>query len=144
MVSDREESIGAVLTGVVAINRELAVGRRTPFGESRLTPTQLQLLFLLAHSEQTVSPGAAAARLGITAGAVTQLVEGLRSAGLVESVPNPDDRRARILRLTATQRERVAAFEHDVVQRLTPRFASLGDAELRTLAALIARVGDEA
>lgn len=140
---ERERDVGEVLTAVVALSRDIAAERRTPFEGADLTPTQLELLFLLAHSDEDVTPGAAAARLGITAGAVTQLVDGLRAAGLVESAPNPADRRSRILRLTHAQRSRIATFEHGVVQRLLPRFASLGDADLRTLARLIARVGDE-
>lgn len=140
---DRERAVGAVLAGVVALSRDIAAERRTPFAGADLTPTQLELLFVLAHSERAVTPGAAAVRLGITPGAVTQLVEGLRAAGLVESSPNPDDRRSRILHLTTAHRQSVAAFERSVVERLLPRFAPLGDAELRTLAELMARIGDE-
>ena len=105
---ERERLVGAVLTGVVALNRGVTAAGRTPFGGIELTTNQLGLLFLLAHSREPLTPGAAATALHITPGAVTQLVDPLRAAGLVETLPHPGDRRSRILRLTDAERERLA------------------------------------
>lgn len=136
----RERSVGDILAQVVGLSRRIAAERRTPFGGVELTSSQLSLLFLLAHSQDPVTPGAASSALGITRGAVTQLVDGLRAGGLVESVPNPDDRRSRILQLTAAERRRVSDYEAGVVRRLTPNFEALTDGELHTLAELLGRV----
>lgn len=137
---ERERLVGAVLTGVVALNRGVTAAGRTPFGGIELTTNQLGLLFLLAHSREPLTPGAAATALHLTPGAVTQLVDPLRAAGLVETLPHPGDRRSRILRLTDAERRRVSDFEKDVVRRMLPRFAALDEAELQTLAALLDRV----
>lgn len=46
-------------------------------------------------------PAAIARRLGVSRQAVHQLVETLEKEGVVTRLPDPDDRRARIVRLTA-------------------------------------------
>lgn len=138
---DREQSVGEVLAGVVVLSRSIAADRRTPFDGVDLTASQLSLLFLLAHGQETVTPGAAASALGVTRGAVTQLVDGLRDAGLVESIPHPDDGRSRLLRLAPAERRRVAEYEREVVRRLMPTFEALSDDELHTLAELLGKVG---
>ena len=139
-MADREELIGAVLAEVVALSRSIAPERRTPFEGVDLTVSQLSVLFLLAHARRAVTPGEVASTLGITRGAVTQLVDGLRAAGLVESVSNPDDRRSRILQLTDAERKRVADFEKGVIRRLTPSFEELSDGDLDRLVELLSRV----
>lgn len=136
----RERPVGDILAQVVALSRTIAAERRTPFEGVALTSSQLSLLFLLAHSREAVTPSAAASALGVTRGAVTQLVDPLRAAGLVESVPNPQDRRSRILQLTDVEQRRVADYEAGVVGRLMPSFEALTDGELHTLAALLGKV----
>ncbi|KAB7743874.1 MarR family transcriptional regulator [Nostocoides sp. F2B08] len=140
-MADREELLGGVLAEVVALSRSITAEQRTPFEGVALTASQLSVLFLLAHSRRVVTPGEVASTLGITRGAVTQVVDGLRAAGLVESVPHPHDRRSRILQLTEAERTRVADFERGVVRRLMPSFKDLSDGELTHLAELLSRVG---
>ncbi len=119
--------------------RRLDSHRRFPFGDLDLSRSQVEVLFLVAHSESPLSPGGLAAALGVTPGAVTQLVAGLIEAGLVEQERDPADARRRVLVLSAGSRTRVAAFEREVVRELAPRFDGLDDAELETLAELLAR-----
>lgn len=140
-MGERKESVGAVLAEVVALSRSIASERRTPFEGVELTSSQLSVLFLLARATEGVTPGEVASSLGLTRGAVTQLVDGLRAAALVESVPNPTDRRSRILRLTDVARTRVADFEQSMVRRLMPAFDALSDRELDRLAELLGKVG---
>jgi DNA-binding MarR family transcriptional regulator len=135
----RSELIGSVLESVTALRRELTAGREPPFGR-RLTRNQVETLFVLAHSAEPVTPTHLASRLGITAGAVTQLVDGLASQGLVESVAHPRDARSRMLRLTDSAQTTVQSFERDAVERLTYRFDGLDDEQLRTLAATLSAV----
>lgn len=141
--ADRERFVGVVLTRVVALSRWTMAERRTPFEGLDLTSNQLALLFLLAHSRDPITPGGAATSLGVTAGAITQLVDGLRAAGLVKSMPNPADRRSRVLHLTEPARQGLNDFEARVVQRMLPQFATLSDTDLGTLADLLDAVGDD-
>lgn len=136
----RDAAIGAVLDAIVSIGRELASARKSPFEPARVTATQMDALFVLAHSRSPVTPGLLATRLGVTPGAVTQLVDALRHEGLVEQVAHPHDARSRLLRLTAGAAAAVGRFEADVVAGLRPRFDALSEAELAQLVSLLARV----
>lgn len=135
----RLELVGRAVEEVVVWARRLDSHRTFPFGELDLSRSQLEVLFLVAHSEAPMTPGGLAAALRVTPGAVTQLVSGLVAAGLVEQQRDAADARRRVLVLSAGSRTRVEAFEREVVRELAPRFAQLSDGELETLAGLLAR-----
>ena len=143
-MDDRSRAIGTVLGHVVALGRSIVAEQRAPFEGMGLTPNQGSLLFLLARTPDGLMPGTAALKLGITRGAVTQLVEPLRTAGLVESAPHPQDGRSRLLRLTASARDRVATYEEGVVARLAPKFDPLDDRDIAALADLLDRIEETA
>lgn len=136
----RSGDIGAVIESVVSIYLSMSEFSGSPFTGVEVTKSQLRALFILAHSEEPVTPTTIATVLAITPGAVTQLVDGLRAAGLVESTPNPDDARSRILVLTKTARTEVAQFEAAIVRAVEPRFRDLSSRDLARLAQLIGRV----
>ncbi|HLL64094.1 MAG TPA: MarR family transcriptional regulator [Propionibacteriaceae bacterium] len=135
----RSELIGSVLESVTALSRELTAGREPPF-DRRLTRNQMETLFVLAHSAEPVTPKHLASGLGVTAGAITQLVDGLISQDLVESTAHPSDARSRVLRLTDSAQATVDRFERAAVDRLAHRFNGLDDEQLRALAASLAAV----
>jgi DNA-binding MarR family transcriptional regulator len=140
----RDEALGRVLEGVVAARRLLGdARRRRPFAAVTLTSSQLEALFVVSHSTAPVTPGALAARLGLTAGAVTQLVDGLKRAGLVAQFPHPDDARSRVIRLSDTARREVDAFEAEVVADMRRHVTRLTDDELVHLGRLLAKMGDD-
>lgn len=139
----RSELIGSVLESVTALSRELMAGREPPFGR-RLTRNQVETLFVLAHSAEPVTPKHLASGLGVTAGAITQLVDGLTGQGLVESVAHPSDARSRVLRLTDSAQATVDRFERAAVERMANRFDGLDDEQLRALAASLAAVSARA
>lgn len=135
----RLDSVGRAVEELVVWARRLDSHRRFPFGDLDLSRSQVEVLFLVAHSEVPVTPGGLAAALGVTPGAVTQLVAGLVAAGLVEQERDPADARRRVLVLSAGSRTRVAGFEREVVRDLEPRFADLDEPELEILVSLLAR-----
>jgi DNA-binding MarR family transcriptional regulator len=136
----RDQHVERILTAVVGLNRHLTMARQVPFHGWRLRRSHIDALFVLAHRRQPVTPGSLASALGVTPGAVTQLLETLASAGLVESDLNPHDGRSRILNLSERTRADIAAFEHQVVAELTPQFDTLTDNQLATLADLLSRL----
>lgn len=135
----RREHVGRVLELMVGWARLLDSRRTFPFGDLHLTRSQMEALFLIAHADGPATPGLLAASLQVTPGAVTQLMVGLTDAGLVVDERDPHDARRRVLALSAVSRERVEAFEQDVIGQLMPRFDGLDDDELRTLSTLLAR-----
>jgi DNA-binding MarR family transcriptional regulator len=82
-----------------------------------------------------------AERAGLTKQAMAQLVEHLEAHGYVERVPDPRDRRAKLVRATARGREVYAivrAFIADLDARLDHE---LGAAKVRRLRALLEELG---
>ena len=142
LTSHRSTQMGEVLAAVVRLSRSLANPRSTPFGSTVLTRTQLDVLFVLAHAPDPVTPGRLAALLHVTPGAITQLVDQLRGHDLVEKYASAQDGRVRLLRLTNDARSQVEAFESVAIQRSAPWFDTLTDDALTELAGLLAQVKD--
>lgn len=139
MTDPRLQHIERVLESIVAWSRVLGQGRSLPLGDLRLTRSQIDTLFLIAHSVHPVTPTSVATALALTPGAITQLVDGLRREGLVTTHENPHDARSRVLTLTETAGSQVAAFERELAQNVAAQFASLTDPELAGLADLLGR-----
>lgn len=75
----------------------------------------------------------------MTAGAVTQLMEGLTAGGLIEVTAHPSDARSKVVALTADAHEQLRLFERELADGFSPAFAALSDAERTTLARLLPR-----
>ncbi len=96
---------------------------------------------VLGHMERDGTPqGLLVERLGLSKQAVQQLIDDLVTRGLVERVPDPADRRARIIRFTdrglamLTDANRI---KRRIERRLMDR---LGKKDQQTLARLLARL----
>lgn len=135
--------IGRTLEMFVLWARALDSQRAFPFEEHELTRSQVEVLFLVAHAEGEVTPGQLAKRLAVTPGAVTQLVAGLSSLGLIEQRTHTRDARRRVLELSPGTRRSVERFELDAARGLAPRFDGLDDDELRQLSDLLGRTVGE-
>ncbi|MBG6214802.1 DNA-binding MarR family transcriptional regulator [Cryobacterium sp. CAN_C3] len=136
----RLDRVAAVLEAVIVLSGAMAAERRIPFEGRGLTRTQLQALYVVAHDRRPVTPGRLANSLGVTPGAVTQLIEGLRSENLVHTVANPDDARSRFIKLTSAAAAAVTGFEADTVERLLPLFDVLTDTELAAAATALTQI----
>jgi len=89
------------------------------------SPERGRLLWVIG--DRSVRAGLVAQQLKLSAGAVTELVEGLVGEGLVRRGTDPDDRRAVVLALTAEGRHVFERYElaassavAQVLGRLTP------------------------
>jgi DNA-binding MarR family transcriptional regulator len=121
---------------LVEISRQLQTPRVTPFAGDRLTRTQLEALFLITHRPR-LTPRSLADALNVTAGAVTQIVAGLRANGLVETIAHPHDARSVLLTLTPKAKTEIETFEDAYLRRVLPRFARLSTHHLRHLSQLL-------
>lgn len=140
LTSDRATPIGRVLESIITLSRAMAAPQSTPFGSAVLTRTQLDILFVLAHSTGPVTPGHLAAALKVTPGAITQTMDQLRDHALVEQSSCKSDGRARVWRLTESAAAQVAAFETATVALTACWFSDLSTRDLNLLATLISRV----
>jgi DNA-binding MarR family transcriptional regulator len=138
------------LTRAMKRIRRRTAGRLEPYG---LTPGQGRALRVLAHAHRCETPGRAirlselADRLNIAPRSATTVVDALEQSGLVARVPDPADRRAVGLVLTAAGRaavERLAQVRQEVAEEY---FGGTDPADLavmlRVLRAAEAAHGDQ-
>ena len=90
--------------------------------------------------EQERSLGELAADMGTDAPAATVIVNDLEERGLVKRRPHPDNRRSKLVSLTAEGRKRVAALRK-VSDAPPPTLASLPEAELAQLRRIFEQIG---
>ncbi len=106
-----------------------------------LQPLGYQVLVSIATGKAT-SAGAIIERLQTDKSAVSRHVRQLEQLGLVESVPDPDDRRARVLVATELAQERVALARSRYEERLGERLRRWSAEDLDHFAELLAAFGD--
>ncbi|MFS0723078.1 MarR family transcriptional regulator [Paenibacillus sp. 1P07SE] len=83
-----------------------------------------------------------AARLGVTKGAITQLIQRLETKGLVSRTPHPEDARSTLLSLTPLGKEAYTAHEavhHQFYDRLRTQ---LSEQEIRAFEKSLAILND--
>jgi MarR family transcriptional regulator for hemolysin len=121
---------------LAAIRRRNAMRARLGLGDDELTT----LLYLAEHEQVTQRRLVAISML--TRSGVGAMVQRLEDAGLVERVPDPRDRRVRLLQLTGRGRQRVRkarGASDDARERV---LAARSDAELDVLAAVLDAVAE--
>lgn len=121
----REVALDQVLHLVDIFSRDMA--RR--FDEDGPTPARTHLLWVLYHSGPSTGR-ALADHLQVTPRNVTGLVDGLVADGMVDRLPHPTDRRAKLICLTAEGSALMARMARDHQDLADTLFAPLADAEL--------------
>jgi DNA-binding MarR family transcriptional regulator len=118
-----------VLSRVSRLARHLDRARRAVFVAHDLEPWEFDVLTALrrAGSPYQLSPGQLLRATLVTSGTMTNRIDRLAAAGLVERHPDPQDKRGVQVRLTYAGQTRVdAAFadllrrEHDILNGLSP------------------------
>ena len=97
-----------------------------------LPPPQARALRVVGEP-QPVRPGVLAERLHIAPRSVTDVVDALDERGLLTREPDPDDRRATVLRLTADGEHVRRAIESTRRDAQEDYFATLSDDDRATL-----------
>ena len=106
-----------------------------------LSEGRLQILFRLRHQPQAgVALGDLATMLNVSPRNVTGLIDTLERDGLVERVPDLDDRRSIQARLTADGRERIDGIWHEAFNHQLPITQGLTGKELVQLRHLCFRL----
>src|SRR5690349_373961 len=131
-----------VLSRVSRLARRLDLDRAQAFARHSLESSEFDVLSALrrAGKPYQLSPGQLVQETLVTSGTMTNRVDRLVGKGLVERLPDPDDRRGVQVRLTASGRvavdgaiDSLLAHEHELLAGLTADEAkALADA-LRTL-----------
>jgi DNA-binding MarR family transcriptional regulator len=122
-----------------AMNEEL-IGRLAERGHPEVRYVHGSVFEYLDDAGTRVS--VLAARAQVSKQAMAQLVAHLEAHGYVERVPDPGDRRARLVRTTARGRA-VFSIVRDFVAEVDERLlARLGEAKVRQLRALLGELGN--
>jgi DNA-binding MarR family transcriptional regulator len=91
-----------VLSRVSRLARHLDRARRAAFAEHGLEPWEFDVLTALRRAGQPyqLSPGQLLTQTLVTSGTMTNRIDRLAGKGLVQRLPDPDDRRGVLVRLT--------------------------------------------
>lgn len=106
--------------------------------ECGLARERCRLLYMLG--QRPLRTGLLAQHLKISPATVSELVDALVDEGLVRRDPDPDDRRAVVLELTAEGRRQRQRYEKAVATELATVLAVLTAAQQRRLAAAFADI----
>lgn len=98
------------------------------------------LVLLMRREDRTAAPSELAEQAGVTRATMTGLVDSLQRAGLVERIPDPEDRRSVRIRMTAAGQERMDAVMPDYYERVAALFADIDPEERQRLMAALESV----
>lgn len=113
---------------VTRLRRSLRAGVRTEYAWERLPMAQVELLQRLAD-EPGLRVTELAARHRLATNTVSTLVQQMVDAGLVERSPDPADRRATTITLTADGHAQLLGWLQANARRLQEALAELGAAD---------------
>ncbi|MCI4011481.1 MarR family transcriptional regulator [Brevibacterium sp. ZH18] len=126
---DLDVSPMEILSRVSRLARQLDLARKTSFTDYGIEGWAFDVLSALRRSGEPyqLSPSALLQETLVTSGTMTNRIDRLVTAGWVERLPDPDDRRGVLVRLTEGGRATVDSAladllvkEHDLLSRLTP------------------------
>ncbi|KAB2344047.1 MarR family winged helix-turn-helix transcriptional regulator [Actinomadura rudentiformis] len=128
-----------VLSRISRLARHLDRARRAVFAAHDLEPWEFDVLTALrrAGTPYELSPGRLLRATLVTSGTMTNRIDRLAAAGLVERHPDPGDKRGVLVRLTDAGQTRVDAAFADLLRREHDILDSLSAAERESLAGLL-------
>ena len=126
-----------------AVARRLRHASRETLAPWDVTPSQLRALgSLMRHG--SMRPGGLAQHLGIAPRSATEVVDDLQRLGLVERRPDPADRRAVLVALTAEGDRTSSAIQQAREAEGARFFAALDEADRADLARVLTKLRDDA
>jgi DNA-binding MarR family transcriptional regulator len=128
-----------VLSRVTRLGHHLDRARRAAFTAHRIESWEFDVLAALrrAGPPYELSPGRLLKETLVTSGTMTNRVDRLASRGLVERLPDPQDRRGVLVRLTPSGLDTVDGALEGLLSRERNLLAGLPPADQRALAGLL-------
>jgi DNA-binding MarR family transcriptional regulator len=118
-----------------------AASARFAFRE-QLHPTDVTAMAVLAASGTPMTAGELAARMQLSSGATTRLVDRLEAVGHLARVTDPGDRRRRLVSVTPTARTTAGAYFGQLGARVDEVLASFDDGERAVIERFLERLVD--
>lgn len=135
----RQVCIENITSYLFQLKQRLARAQRQTDQQFGLAPVHWHVLGLL-HSGAIETMGDVAAKLCVSKGAATQILDALVAKKLVRRTLDPHDRRVVRLRLTTQSQLMTDHFQQYMTEAVADLFAVLSDAELAQLGQLIDKV----
>lgn len=135
----RQVCIENITSYLFQLKQRLARAQRQTDQQFGLTPVHWYVLSLL-HRGAIETMGDVAAKLCVSKGAATQILDVLVAQKLVRRTLDPHDRRVVRLRLTTQSQLMTDHFQQYMTEAVADLFAVLSDAELAQLGQLIDKV----
>jgi DNA-binding MarR family transcriptional regulator len=126
---------------MLATNRLVETRTRRLLQERYATTLpRFDLMAQLERAREGLRMSELSKRMMVTGGNVTGITDMLEREGLVERIPDLDDRRAILVRLTGAGRRAFAAMAAEHERWIVESFEQLTGREMATMAALLARL----
>lgn len=131
-----------VFSRIGRLSRHLDLARKGAFAASGIESWEFDVLAALrrAGTPYELSPGKLLRETLVTSGTMTNRVDRLTSRGFVERLPDPNDRRGVLVRLTPEGKVAVDAAFEALLEAERDLMPDLDDAERETLATLLRRL----
>ncbi|MET8556786.1 MarR family transcriptional regulator [Streptomyces sp. NPDC004959] len=128
-----------VLSRVSRLARHLDRARRLAFAELHLETWEFDVLTALRRAGQPyqLSPGQLLTQTLVTSGTMTNRIDRLAKKNLVERLPDPNDRRGVLVRLTPSGREVADAALAGLLVQERALLSELSDVQRQDLANLL-------
>src|SRR6478752_9220131 len=129
----------AVFSRISRLARHLDLARREAFTAQGIEPWEFDVLAALrrAGAPYELSPGRLLRETLVTSGTMTNRVDRLTARGLVERLPDPNDRRGVLVRLTPEGKATVDGAFTALIEAEQTFLADLPDKDRTRLAALL-------
>lgn len=131
-----------VFSRIGRIARHLDLARKSAFSESGVESWEFDVLAALrrAGDPYELSPGRLLRETLVTSGTMTNRVDRLTTRGLVERMPDPNDRRGVLVRLTPEGKTRVDSAFEALLEAERALMPELGPEDREHLATLLRRL----
>lgn len=130
-------------------NDELFKALEAHFGRHGLSVARAQVLILLyksciwEKSENGIAPSELAARLGVTRGAMTGMLESMEQDGWIVKSEHPEDRRSLLVKIGRKGITKVEALLPDHFGRISKAMSGLSESEHRKLQQMLRDLAGE-
>ncbi|MDT0203751.1 MarR family transcriptional regulator [Nocardioides sp. AE5] len=137
--ADLDLSPVEVFSRISRLSKLLDLARRQAFTTHQIEPWEFDVLAALRRAGEPyeLSPGRLIRETLVTSGTMTNRVDRLANRDLVERLPDPNDRRGVLVRLTPEGKERVDAAFEELLDSERALLADLPDRDRTQLAALL-------
>ena len=138
-VADIDLDVEGIVDRIGSIHRRIKRAQEATLREYGLTPADWGVLTTLRLGNEYCrsSPGELASDLELSSGAMTSRLDRLEQAGLVRRLPDPEDRRGIIVRLTDAGRDTVDGALAGLLEREQGLLATLAPTDRGRLISLL-------